>query len=141
MSLFDKDKKALGRDDILKAVDLDLELVPVPEWGGDVWVRGMTGSERDAFEAGFAFPDRKPGEVGKLDMRDLRAKLCAKSICNEDGKLIFSESDVKALSQKSAAALQRVFKVAQRLSGIGDDDLEDMEESLKERPFDNSASD
>ena len=139
--MFKKGTKALGREDILKAVDLDTELVEVPEWGGEVWVRGMTGSERDAFEASIIFPDRKSGEAGKVDMKDLRAKLCAKSMCNEEGKLIFSESDVKALSQKSAVALQRVFKVAQKLSGIGDDDLEDMKESLEERPFDNSASD
>jgi hypothetical protein len=41
----------LTRDSILNAKDLKKELVKVPEWGGEVYVRCMTGSERDAFES------------------------------------------------------------------------------------------
>ena len=33
----------LTRDAILNAADLKTEAVPVPEWGGDVLVRGLTG--------------------------------------------------------------------------------------------------
>ena len=40
----------LSREDILKAEDLPTEEVPVPEWGGSVLVRGLTGRERDLFE-------------------------------------------------------------------------------------------
>ena len=48
---------------------------------------------------------------------------------------------IKALSEKSAAALQRVFEVAQRLSGITDDDVEELAEGLEDIPFEGSASD
>ena len=41
----------LTRDAILQATDLTFEDVAVPEWGGVVRVRGLTGTERDAFEA------------------------------------------------------------------------------------------
>lgn len=127
----------LNREDILGADDILIEQVPVPEWGGDVFVKGMTGSERDQFEAGVISID---GEKQRVDMRDIRAKLCSKSICDEDGKKLFSTADVKELSQKSAVALQRVFKVAQRLSGITDDDVEELAEGLEDRPFEGSAS-
>lgn len=141
MGLFDKAAKALGREDILNASDIEIESVEVPEWGGVVFVKGMTGTERDAFEASLAMPDRKPGEIATADLRDLRAKLCVQTMCDEGGKLIFSDKDVEALGKKSAAALQHVFKVAQRLSGIGEDDLEDMKESLEGDPLEDSASD
>ena len=74
-------------------------------------------------------------------MKDLRAKLCALTICDEKGERIFSTRDVKALTKKSASALQRVFSVAQQLSGITGDDLEELADGLKDRPFEDSVSD
>ena len=41
----------LSRDTILQREDIKTEDVEVPEWGGTVRVRGMSGVERDAFEA------------------------------------------------------------------------------------------
>ena len=43
--------KALTRDEILGADDLKTESVKVPEWGGTVLVRELTGAERDEWEA------------------------------------------------------------------------------------------
>jgi len=40
----------LTRDAILEAQDLQHEEVYIPEWGGSVRVRTLTGAERDAFE-------------------------------------------------------------------------------------------
>ena len=40
----------LSKDAILAADDLPRETVHVPEWGGDVYVRTMSGTDRDAFE-------------------------------------------------------------------------------------------
>ena len=41
----------LSRDTILQREDIVTEDVEVPEWSGTVRVRGMSGVERDAFEA------------------------------------------------------------------------------------------
>ena len=41
----------LTRDQILQANDLVTETVEVPEWGGSVFVKSLTGVERDQFEA------------------------------------------------------------------------------------------
>ena len=143
MSVFKKDESmpVLSREEILAVDDIQIEQVPVPEWGGDVLVKGMTGSERDRFEAGVISFGGDKGKGEKIDMRDLRAKLCSKTICDEGGKLLFSQSDVKELSKKSAIALHRVFKVAQRLSGLTDDDMEELREGLEDRPFVDSAFD
>jgi len=54
---------------------------------------------------------------------------------------LFTDADVKALGMKSAVALQRVFDVAQRLSGITSDDVDELAKELDENPFEDSVSD
>ena len=127
----------LNKKDILTANDIVKELVNVPEWGGDVWVRGMTGRQRDQFEASII---QTKGKDRSLNMDNIRAKLAGMTICDEEGKRLFSDADIAELSNKSAVALQRIFIVAQRLSGIGAQDVEVLAEGLKEVPFDDSAS-
>lgn len=126
----------LTRDDILKAKDVKIEKVKV--WGGTVCVRGMTGTERDKFEAGII---QVRGKEQSVNLRNVRAKLCALTMCDADGNLLFTESDVALLGERSAVELQKVFVVAQRLSGITQEDVDELAEGLKENPFEDSASD
>ena len=113
----------LTRDQILQAKDIQTEEVPVPEWGGAVLVRGLTGEERDGYEASIM---SLRGTDAQLNLRNARAKLVVKSVVDADGARLFSDQDVAALSNKSAAALQRVFEVAQRLSGLTANDVEEL---------------
>lgn len=106
----------LSRNDILTVEDLKREEVPVPEWGGEVLVRTLTGSERDQFEAAHL----------KAPDRDVRARLAAATLCDEEGKPLFTPDDVAALGRKSAAALDRVFSVGMRINGIGKADVEEL---------------
>jgi len=123
--------KLLSRDDILGAQDLPSEDVDVPEWGGCVRVRGLTGAERDAFEAEIV---QMRGRDTHVNLRNVRAKLVARSIVDEDGKRIFGDADVHALGKKSAVALQRVFEVAQRLSGLTGEDMEELAKNSESAP-------
>ena len=113
----------LSRDAIFAADDTAREYVNVPEWGGRVLVRGLTGDERDHFEGSIITGKGKNREV---NIRSLRAKLVAMSIIHEDGRRMFADSDVARLGQKSAAALQRVYDVASRLSGLSEADAEEL---------------
>jgi hypothetical protein len=107
----------LTKDQILEASDLKTTEVEVPEWGGSVMVRTMTGSDRDAFEATLITTledgTRKP------NMANMRTKLVALTLVGSDGSLLFSVDDVERLALKSAAALERVFDAAQTLNGLG----------------------
>ena len=127
----------LNKTTILQANDIKTEIVSVPEWGGDVCVKGMTGTERDNFEASIV---QMRGSSQTVNMKNVRAKLASLAICDEEGKRLFSDTDVMELSKKSAAALQRVFKVASRLSGIGDEDVKGLAGGLQENPLEGSAS-
>jgi len=113
----------LTAEQILAASDIKTETVPVPEWGGEVNVRGLTGAQRDAFEESM-FVGR--GKDRKENFANLRARLIVLCAVNEQGQPIFTEKQVDALSKKSAAALDRVFEAAQRLSGLSKKDTEDL---------------
>ena len=129
----------LTRGEIFEAEDIKYKDVPVPEWGGSVRVKGMTGQERDEFEAGM-IQSGKNGVQARVDLSNVRATLCSLVICDDTGKRLFSKKDILALSKKSASALQRVFEVAQQLSGITDEDVDELVEELEENPFVDSAS-
>lgn len=105
----------LGRDAILGAVDLAHVDVDVPEWGGVVRVRMLTGGERDAFEAGTVV---RHGKKIDTNLVNIRARLAALCVVDEAGARVFSEADAEALGQKSAAALNRVFEAARQLNGL-----------------------
>lgn len=112
--------KKLTRDLILQADDLPTTEVEVPEWGGWVTVRGLTGAERDLYEQGML---SMIGPSVELNMANARARLVALCVVDEAGERLFSDQDVLALSQKSGAALDRVFQIAQKLSGLSNSDL------------------
>lgn len=115
----------LTRDLILAAMNLPTKDVSVPEWGGTVRIRAMTGEERDSFEASMVTEE---GEDRKAKFTNLRARFCAKIIVGENGRTpLFTEKDVEALGKLSAAALNRVFEAGRKLSGFTDKDVKELE--------------
>lgn len=125
----------LSREAILAYDDSQSEDVEVPEWGGAVRVVGLTGVERDRFEASVV------GNGKKMQLSNLRARLVAMCVVDESGERLFGTADVGALGNKSAAALERVFSAAQRLSGLSEDDVAELTEDLDDAPNGSSTSD
>jgi len=119
----------LSKEQILQADDLRREQVVVPDWDGSVFVQTMTGIDRDAFELSLT-------KDGKASIENMRAKLCARTIVDENGNRLFTEDDVEALGKKSATALDRIFEVAQRLNGIGADAMEKLAKNSEPTPGD-----
>lgn len=127
----------LTRDQILQANDIQTEEVSVPEWGGTVLVRALDGEERDALEASMI---QGKGKNAQVNLKNLRAKLVARSIVDENGKRLFEDSDIPALAKKSAAALNRVYEVAQRLSGITPEDVDELTKNSEPAQSEDSGS-
>lgn len=111
----------LKRDEILAANDMVFEDVEVPEWGGCVRVRLMSGAARAVFDA-WAYASR--GNQTEW-MRRFRFLVCVLCIVDADGKLMFSEADVEILGDRSTDALSRVFRVAARLNKLLPEQVED----------------
>jgi len=104
----------LSKDQILSVDDIRKEKVEVPEWGGSVFVKGMTAIQRDNYER--LHMEKK--------LRNYRATAAAQCICDENGKSLFTEADVKTLADKSASALDRIFTKMLELSGASEDDID-----------------
>ena len=100
----------LDRASILTAQDLKTQDVEVPEWGGTVRVRSLTGTVRDAFGRSLLGPDGNPSPAL------YNVKLVAVSVVGEDGQPLFTLDDLQALGDKSAPVLERIADAAEQLN-------------------------
>lgn len=115
----------LTKDQIIAVDDIPTEEVKVPEWGGSVLVRGLSGTERDRYEQSILHGGKK------ADLANATARLLSWTIVDENNSRLFiTDGEVKELGKKSAQAIQRVFDVATRLSGLTPSDVEEMTESF-----------
>jgi hypothetical protein len=133
---------ALNRDAILGAVDVQTEKVDVPEWGGDVFVRGLTGDELDNFQGSIR--QFRPSFDGKgmepvLIQDGMRAKLLVKCLVDELGARLFTDQDASALGGKSGTVIDRLYDVAARLSGLSEEERDALEGNSA-APTDSGAS-
>ena len=114
----------LTRDVLLGATTPPVEEVNIPELGGMVRVRGMTGGERDAFEASCL---TGRGRKRDFNMKNVRAKMVAFCCIDDAGNRLFSDGDLEGLGAIRADVLDKLFSAAQRLSGMRDEDVEELE--------------
>jgi hypothetical protein len=125
----------LTKEQILQADDSRVVDVEVPEWGGTVRVTVMTGADRDRFEADTI------GRNGSTNLANIRARLAAMCIVDDQGERMFtSPDDVKDLGHKSAAALDRVFEACQRLNGLRSEDVDELVKASRTGQADASGS-
>lgn len=124
-------KAVLSLDDILAAQDIEFETVAVPEWGGAVRVRSLTGAERD--------------KIIRADLEQkgpaFYARVIAASLVDDEGNSIGDATTPAALGRKNAGVLFRVWKVCARLSGMGEDAVEKAKDDLKTLPSDDTPGD
>ena len=140
--------KLLNRDDILGAQDIVTEEVDVPQWGGSVLVRGMTGTQRNAFEKAITKEKpagnragRRNGQTTKEVVTDeVRQRLVLWCVVDDSGQRLFAEADLPAIADKAAAAIEKIVVVAMRLSGMDEDDVDKLAEEMIDNPSDDSSS-
>lgn len=114
------------RDTILNAADVPEELVPVPEWGAKVLVRGLTAGEQADFYTRVSTIDPRSGEV-TVNRKHWAAEIIIACCYDPETKSkLFEAADRDTLNKKAAKATDRLSSVAARLSGLGDD-RQDME--------------
>jgi hypothetical protein len=113
-------KTLLTKAAIIAAPDIQTKDIDVPEWGGMVRLKGLTGTERDEFEDGLFVDVVVNGKTErKQDTKNIRAKVVAAALVDENGVQMFGQDEIAELGKKSAAALQRCFDAAQALNGQG----------------------
>lgn len=125
------------REALLGATTTPSEVVALPEIGTEVIVRGMTGVERDAFEASCI---EGRGKKRDVNTKNMRAKLVASCCIDAKGTRVFTDGDAAALGEVRADLIDRIFSVAQRLSGMSEADVDDLGKPLKTKEVSGSSS-
>lgn len=127
----------LSRDAILSASDSKVEPLAVPEWGGTVYIRTITGGERDGVEYALS----KDPATGRYRQDNFRAYFAMLVLCDESGSRLFKLQDIPALAKKNGAALERVVEAALKLNRFSEDDVEEMTKNSSSIQDEDSGSD
>lgn len=133
-----KAPKTLTLDDLL-TVDKARKVVavPVPEWGGQVYVRELTALEREGFDA----ETFDHGQRDTADMARLRLRLAALCLSDANGKQLLSGADGPSiLGQKSPGAVRRVYDAAAKLNVFRKEDADEKKVDSRPSPGGGSPS-
>jgi hypothetical protein len=110
---------SLSRDQILKAMDLKVEKVDVPEWGGAIYLKVMSVGERDSYENEWV----KSKLTG---MENFRTRFLVRTICDGQGNRLFENKDIPNLMEKSAAVMGRLWDESMSLNKLKNEDVEEL---------------
>jgi hypothetical protein len=121
---------ALDRKSILAVDDVRKEKFAVPEWKGDVFLRVLTGTDRDRFEESYA--DQK--------MKAFRIRFLLLALCDEDGERLFGEDEADVLGKKSSVVINRLFEAGWKLNAFTQEAVDDLGEDSPAAPSDGSTS-
>lgn len=114
--------KILTGEELLAATQLPQEAVELPGLG-TVYVRGMTGKQRDEWENSLM---RGRGTARRTDTRNARARLAVRCLVNAQGDRLYRDEDAERLGNIRVDYLQKIFEAAQRLSGVSDEDIDEL---------------
>jgi len=139
-----KEMILLNREALLQKDDLKLEKVELTR--GYVFVREMTGHEKDVWEQSMLKQkpsgDRNKAVEYETTLEDFRAKLAVVTVCDADGNLIFKPEDARSLNKvMSASNMERIITVAQKLNAITEKDKDEMLKNSEAVRDGNSISD
>ena len=122
---------ALSKAKILAANDVKLSAaIPVPEWGGEVFVRTISGTERDKFEE--AYSEQK--------MKAFRVRFLVITLADEAGERLFADGDIDALGGKSSVVINRLFDKAWEHNAFTDSAVETLGNDSPTAPSESSTS-
>lgn len=111
------------RDAIRDAVDLNRTAVEVPEWGQTLYVRSLTGQERESLEL-WMTDNKGPDE--KVNNLLLLTHLLVVTTVDAEGAPVFQPGDEEWLRAKNSKALLRLFEASAGLNGLGKEDQEEL---------------
>lgn len=121
---------ALTREDILGKVDISIKEMPVPEWGGSVFIRQLTRGEQDTYlkrqygDTRLKQSGKKGGdsqEISAINIYGHDAFLVACAACDEAGLPLFKQSDVEKLKEKNGFVIGRIATEIVKFSGMAED--------------------
>lgn len=126
---------ALTREQILAADDLRVDVVDVPQWGGEVRLREMNGVVRDELNAEIVACG---GQVSLVKFRQL---VVALSVVDDAGELIFGLAGFDTVRAKHPGIIDLLAERAIVLNGLGDKAVDDAKKPSETTLPNDSGSD
>lgn len=117
--------KMLGRADI-EAVARYTEYLEVPEWGGWVRIQELSGADRDSYEASIVGSTRSRKGDHTLNLENARARMVARALIDENGQRLYRDNEAYQLGTRGAAGLDRIYDRVRVISGISDQDEDEL---------------
>jgi len=118
----------LSREQILNKVDIEIKEIPVPEWGGSIFIRQLSRGEQDTYLKRQYGDTRlkqdskaRNQEISAVNIYGHDAYLCVCGICNEDGTPVFKQTDVEDLKKKNGMVIGRIAVEIVKFSGMASD--------------------
>jgi hypothetical protein len=127
----------LNKDQIRAKKDLVVEEVYISQWEDSVLVRSITSKERDLFEEQSV---QRRGKSYEANVKNIRARLVALVVVDEQGNRIFADEDISWLGDKNAAALDTIWTVARRLAAFSKEDVDELSRDSETVPSEGSPS-
>lgn len=114
--------KVLSIDDIFSSNDLKTVKVEIPQWGGAIFVRIMTGKERDEFE------HRMLKRQKTLNFKGMRAYLITTCVVDKDGNKLFQDDEKTrgSIEAKAGAALDIITEEIMKINHISGTDVQNL---------------
>lgn len=122
---------SLSKAAILAAKDVRLsDAIPVPEWGGDVYIKTLSGLERDAFEESYQ----------EQKMKAFRVRFLVLTLCDDSGERLFSDGDYDSLGKKSSVVINRLFERAWSHNAFTQEAVDGLGKDSPSAPSESSTS-
>jgi hypothetical protein len=124
---------SLTREDFLSIDDITIKkiVIPsnVPAWGGkELYIKQLNRGQQDVYlkrqfgDTRMKQNETKQQEISQINIYGHDAWLCIKSVCDESGKLLFTNADEDSLNKKSGEAIGWIAAQVVEFSGMKTDD-------------------
>ena len=120
------------REELLTRAREKRPLLPITVWGKDLFIRRMSGRERDAYESSLV---QVKGKSRSVNLVNLRARLAVLCLVDEEGKRVFTDGDADELGLGDCVELDKIYTAAREHNGLDKEELDDAEKnSLSTQP-------
>lgn len=103
---------------ILDSDDIKYEPLEIPEWGGKVLLKSLSGEERDKVE-------RMARQFSAGEIPGYSAEIAAMTVCDGNKKLLFTNAELPRLRKKSGAILRKIFDAVAKQNLLTPDAIQD----------------
>lgn len=115
----------------LDSIELKTREIDVTAWGGSVRIRELTGTERDRWETSISGDKIEKGKAQRANLENIRARLVVLCLVDENNQRVYKDNEVYLLGRLPSAGLSYVFDQCCDLSGITQEDKDELENAVK----------